>query len=76
MALIIQPPPPFILYPPPLFFHVHHPSLPVGQSEERSDGSSSVSGAGPGESSIFAERKRIVGRLEAALWTRPNLEGV
>lgn len=44
----------------PLCFHVYHPSLPVGQSEERSDGSSSGSGTGPGESSIFAESESSI----------------
>lgn len=38
-----------------IYCHVYHPSPPVGQSEERSDGSSSGSGAGsgPGESSAL-----------------------
>lgn len=38
-----------------IYCHVYHPSPPVGQSEERSDGSSLGSGAGsgPGESSAL-----------------------
>lgn len=34
------------------------PSLPLGQSEERSDGSSSGAGSGPGESCFATERQR------------------
>lgn len=51
----------YYLIPPPFFFFLPSPvfsplpSLPVGQSEDRSDGSSSGSGAGagPGESSVL-----------------------
>lgn len=47
------PPPPFFFLPSPVFSCL--PSLPVGQSEDRSDGSSSGAGAGagPGESSVL-----------------------
>lgn len=46
-------PPPFFFLPSPVFSCL--PSLPVGQSEDRSDGSSSGAGAGagPGESSVL-----------------------
>lgn len=48
-----SPPPPFFFLPSPVFSCL--PSLPVGQSEDRSDGSSSGAGAGagPGESSVL-----------------------
>lgn len=53
VVVIVWPPPPSFL-PSPVFSCL--PSLPVGQSEDRSDGSSSGSGAGagPGESSVLS----------------------
>ena len=61
MVLTIRPPHPPLPLPPP-----HTPSFPVGQLEERSDGSSSVAGAGagPGECPV-----------QLSLSTPPSLSG-
>lgn len=47
------------------------PSLPVGQSEERSDGSSSGSGAGtgPGESSVYLASDKVAQSSSWSQWS-------
>lgn len=65
VALIVGSPPPSIFHPPYIYIYIFIlPSLPpppVGQSEERSDGGSSVSGAGagPGEFTVLGESHTI-----------------